>query len=667
MKRGTVVAVLALLGTAGCGGGEEVPPTTILCVWDSVDIHQLHAFGAPHETTPVFTELAAEQGICSTAGVTSSTSSTASFATLLTARGVRTALSSGVAGPEQHGLFSIRELGHDRIDAGIQTLAESYAAEGRRTLASVSLPQLDLAGLERGFDTWHAPEVSSDGRGRSAAEVVDAVFSELALALNSNEPVLLVLHFGDLRGTRWTKEGGHDAWLDQRLASWRGKGGPVDEAYAAFGREPEEKSLLDQLKTRLLRRRDDERREALLESIYGARLGELDGALGRVLQEVKRVGRYEEAEVLVCGGPSRVPGEADQLLDPGPRSCAPWVLRGNGWLGLAAWGPCRHLDDSRGLPSTEPAYVAGVVAGAPATIVEARSGWVQEIAPSGQVSRRRDCAQRVFVSDPGPEPAYLTVTAVSPDAELAVEGGEGTARLSSASPQVLRMRRGFWANIVPGLRGVNLRLVLEQDGLTEEKLLFGGRPFVETDVPLLLARSAPEWPEATDEVPAPEPLLDLQPTRGRRVKLAIPSTGEVRLLVELFPADEGLLGELQGSGASVRAHDFRPGAVWIEGPAPLELELPPKLPSARLALAFFLDGRRVPSSAIRYEQRFFGAPGELELLIGAGAWNDPELRGRLEDPKAIAVELHDPIPPPADYRLPTREERAFLRQLGDDE
>ncbi len=253
---------------ASCTAQESPQPRlVVVSVWSGVDGEQLFMGGAPYDTTPTLTAIAKGAAV----EPLLPRASTPELGVLLT----------GLA-PRENGLISIHEPGHARILPDLPTLAERASSAGWRTLASVSHAKFTLAGLARGFDHWQAPSLAQ--RSRSASQVVEAIEEQLAAELSTSQDVLLVLHFGDLREDSWLQSTETDAFFEQRIAPFRGKGGPVDEAFDATG---EELSVVRRLKRRLFRQGAGPARSAVEASLYGAQLELLDGALASVAQVAK--------------------------------------------------------------------------------------------------------------------------------------------------------------------------------------------------------------------------------------------------------------------------------------------------------------------------------------------------------------------------------------------
>lgn len=646
-------AVIAFL--ASCGEPEPSPPTRVLIIWDSVDVEQLHACGAKHDTTPVLSALAREGWVF--APQSQYASSTAEVANVLDCLGVR----------------SIREPGRDRIESRYGSRAEDRPSSSQWiTLGSVSQAHFDYAGLGLGFQVWHAPESETMGQPLPAEQVFGAVRGEFEAALEKDAAVHLFLHFGDLRGRDWIDRGDPTPWLETFLDPWRGRGGIVDEGFA---RPAEGGERARTLKNTLLRRRGDERRVAMLEALYAAELSRLDAVLGQVFDVLRRAGRFETAKIEVIGLPAATPDDARAREGPGPQVLMPWIRSWGkpgrwvtvprNWWESGLGGQAADRDDPPG------GWTSSVGVGG------GRSGrsFVQELA-TGVMRRHRPNAQRVSVSFRGEQGEVLNLRAIcaetefdlltpdtDPEVVLLEQLGD---RPPNANNRRFELPASQTLGIVPNLRGVDLALALAREGLDETDLSIAGKPLLETDLPVLLARRSPLWSQDAEE-----PALDLRPKSSRELELVVPGPAGagVELVVESFPPEGAPDQPVSGNGIEVEAHAFRWGATLVRGQAPLTAVIPRRPSSTRLGIVLFLDGERVPAARMRYDDRCFRSPDELELGFGAAIWVDPAYRGapRTEGTETVAIELHDPVPPRDDYTPPTPAERALLERLDENE
>jgi hypothetical protein len=212
-------------------------------------------------------------------------------------------------------------------------------------------------------------------------------------------------------------------------------------------------------------------------------------------------------------------------------------------------------------------------------------------------------------------------------------------------------------------RGAELRLLLQGDACSMERTTIGGKPLVETDLCELHSRNSVDWPKEREEPPA----LELRALGGRREELAISGEGQVRLVLEYFPPNLELLARLAAQELEVAEHPYRADCAVITGKAPLQFELPRRVPSSRMGVALFIDGERVSGSRMKHREQVFSVPRRVELGLSPGAWIDPALRGVApEDSQAtVSLQLDDVMPPLPDYQLQTRTVREFLQRTDD--
>ena len=191
------LAILVCLLGASCGSAEDPKPalsatleqtaeTAVLVVVDSLRRDHLMPYGYPLETSPHLARLAQDSLVFEDC-VAVTTGANAGLASLLTGMN-----------SQDHGVASLRHRGQQRLPASCSTLAEALHQEGWHTLAAVSLPQLraDISGLSQGFEVYLEPALH-EGRMRTAQQTYFGALPALRQAMESGEPVFVMLHLAD--------------------------------------------------------------------------------------------------------------------------------------------------------------------------------------------------------------------------------------------------------------------------------------------------------------------------------------------------------------------------------------------------------------------------------------------------------------------------------------
>jgi hypothetical protein len=616
-------AALLAAALVACGGQpQRAVETVVVCVWDSVDAEVLESGNGRRVLTPSLDGLdrAARRSVLY---YPRTRSASGALASILTGEGV-----------EVHGLRSVHELGAERVSPSVPTQAEQLQERGWQTLASVSEGHFDACGLARGFDHWHAPQRKEPRRWRSAREIYESVAVDLERALETDEPVFVLLHFGDLRDQRWLDSEPDAALLETYLRDWRHGDEVVD---GAFDTEDEGRSLADRLRRALMRRNEDPRREALVRALYAGALAGVDAQLGKVAEALRRSRREERATVIVCGGPA---GGGAEGSEPGSRHSARFIRVGDASL-LDSWVEER---------STE----------TPDDVLSWPYGLHGESAAQGVAARCQGDGFDGLRVQVACDESLIVDWDASPDRE---EGpGEESVQqsLGVGAPLERRLQR----------RGSAFNLRLKHPDLfrlVQGDIALGSTSLADSDIPELIAARSPDWPENA----IVGPVLDLQSAGQRRLRGRVEGTpgARVEVLVESFPADLSLPVEIECEDCSITRHRLRPGAVWVEGAAPLEFLLPPRSPANRLGVLVRVAGERVPGSRMRYLKRVLSAPDTLEFGFSAGVWLQPELHSPASVPgdARIRIDLLDELPPAEVSELPSSAELEFLRKLDPDE
>lgn len=666
----------------------------VLVIWPGVAAEELHVYERGGKPMTSLIALAVGGQIFER-HVPSSEAGAAALATLLT----------GLP-PTAHGLGSLRTPGRQRLPEAVPTLAQTLAGEGWRTLARVAPAHLagELTGFWRGFDTWLDGTEAGVG---APAEPFEAWLAELERALGEGQSVLALLcedhpvTSPSPRGARAAAEVRHTLAYHLQRPGVRALWNRLREA-----EDPD--PVLDELDELLLRRRGDPAREALLAGYRRAALDVLDQRLARVqglLDARPRIG-WTMAVTGLNAAPLEELGElelasaAEQELPGSLR--VPLILGGRPWRGEHHGERVAQLTCDLDLAALLSRAAEGPHDGAPVPWrsgplpAEARSGavvhgaelvaaavWLeQEDAPTegagrlvllgpgrtppgepwgGQALALAEVGGRygrLELGSAGLEGREVVVRALGPGELLHVgEPGAGRPRvvvrlgLEADGPAVVRSARR-----APSL---GLRLPVGD----EARVRLGPRALLELDAPLLAAPDAPPWPADR------EPLVALRELGGGRLGLAVRAEAGalVRVVLEALGPDPHASPQIVAPAShAVAPHPRRLAARVVEGAGPFELEVDPTR-GARLALAAFVDGARVPASAIRWGERQL-AGESLDLALSAWAWSDAELLGPLDAARLaageLALSLSDPPPPGGEvHPLPERF-RALVGRLG---
>jgi len=167
-------SVLATIVAAACTESDEVPPSILLVVVDTLRADHMGTYGYELPTTPCLDAMAAEGLVYERAHATSSWT-LPSMASLFSAR-YASGHGSGV-GRDEEGRLVSGDGWHEfrALSPEVQTVAEAFRARGYATAAIVTnLLLTPKFGLDQGFDEWlHQGEAT-------AGAVVDAVLAWFA-------------------------------------------------------------------------------------------------------------------------------------------------------------------------------------------------------------------------------------------------------------------------------------------------------------------------------------------------------------------------------------------------------------------------------------------------------------------------------------------------------
>lgn len=285
-RRASAVPVLALLGSAvlfyagvgiALGARQPAPdrPDVLLLLVDALRPDHLGAYGYGRETSPALDALAAD-GVLFRDAVAQSTFTKSSVASLLTGRF-----------PYQHGVYwgsrtDDPELPgavtSDLLAAAETTLAEALRPAGYLTAAWVQNSHLrDFMGFAQGFVEYH------DQQG--GIERIHRRFLRWLRGAGGHYPYFAYLHYIDL----------HDPYLPEP---------PYDELFGRGGAEVYEGIDLAEWGAYLQAVREGREtpsaaQVARLEALYDGQIRYVDDAVARLLEALRREGRYDDTLIVL--------------------------------------------------------------------------------------------------------------------------------------------------------------------------------------------------------------------------------------------------------------------------------------------------------------------------------------------------------------------------------
>lgn len=274
ISRGILTIALCL----SCGGSpsRRSPPDVVLITLDTTRADHLGCYGYEHETSPNLDALAAESRVY-TRAYTPSSWTLPAHASLFTGRFPSShgamwdsegelILGAGVAGPQ-----TLQHLRARGLTASQPTLAEVLTKASYTTGAVVAGPWLKrIFGLDRGFQHYDHSGIETL-RGRIAASVTNSAIEWLDR--NPSGPLFLFLNYYDPHGPYSDPEG-----LAER-----------------FARAVPEKDELTEVPPRGAR--------------YDGEILYMDQHLGRLLDHLREIGRYETSWIIVTADHGELLGE----------------------------------------------------------------------------------------------------------------------------------------------------------------------------------------------------------------------------------------------------------------------------------------------------------------------------------------------------------------------
>jgi len=555
------LAALAILAASltSCGGGEPLPDgprTVILITVDDLRADRLAPYGYAEQTAPTIARLAVE-GTVHPDPIAPSTSRNASLASILT----------GLAPPE-HAL-SMSTVGRQRLAQRFETLAETYAEAGFRTIAAVSMRQLTprLSGFDQGFDLYLADDLPSNGSALAPGELVGRVVPELQ-QLTRRDRVFLWLHLGHLRADPEQLTVDEDGLVRARLRPFAGAN---PELLRELDSLDFTQGLVPRIEGVIGRLRGSPAWRALHEALYDVQVGRLDAALAALVAELDRSGRYDDAVIALVGTRGRY------LTEPRPDGLVEGFSIGvvRVPLILRAPEPGPALEGPQGV-----AVVAPLL----------RSVLDPAVEPPAAASAR------VYRLQAG----EWSVADVQAEFKLIGKAGGEAIWFRRLDDAVVGMQTTFETAAGGSL----------PDSSSELVRLSSADALVPPTVPLLADRAAEAW-DVPAEGEAPGWIVDVSlDGTWWNITVADPErTAEVHVYaaVDLASEDASPL-EMRLESAGERLSDpALPDAVVLAGTLPFTASIRAR-PRARLGLNVTIDGATVPAARMRYlGRRFAGA------------------------------------------------------------
>lgn len=266
------LAALAALAAAGCGSGapeRETPPAVLLIVGDTVRADHVGCYGYERETTPALDALAGEGERFDRAFAQSSWT-LPSIASILTGQP-----------PHVHGAGRA-EGGVLPLRTEVATLAERLQAAGFATAAWINVLWLaPQSGAQRGFDVYDYRKTDATNRTmRDAKATTDAALAWMRRQRDA--PFFMTVHYFDPHLT-YDPPAPYDEMFRPQEAPRLPRGfGSADQVF-------EIRSGSRQL--------DTAEKEALV-ARYDGELRYMDDQIGRLLDGLRDLGRWDDALVI---------------------------------------------------------------------------------------------------------------------------------------------------------------------------------------------------------------------------------------------------------------------------------------------------------------------------------------------------------------------------------
>jgi arylsulfatase len=262
-----MAAILALAGCAARDGEPGYRPNVLIILIDALRADRLGVNGYPLPTTPEIDSLA-QEGVNFTQAFSHSTWTKPSIATLFTS-----------LYPEQHGLDmvaveAVGGLATDSLDGQFITLAERFHQAGYVTGAVINQVHLqEKFGFGQGFELFIAQ------RGRVAPQLNQRMVRWFE-TLESDRPFFAYLHYLD---PHWPYR--------QRLK----KDAPDLGSTAMDVEPPGSAERIPRWRERVTKESD----WRALEARYDHEVAYVDRAVGSIVQDLRRLGRFEDTLVVI--------------------------------------------------------------------------------------------------------------------------------------------------------------------------------------------------------------------------------------------------------------------------------------------------------------------------------------------------------------------------------
>lgn len=293
-------------------------PDILFVVLDSLRRDRVSAYGHDRKTSPAFDQLAA-RGTLYEHAYTPAPWTLPSHCSMFTGRF-----------PSEHGItngFPGRSL---RLPDAFPTAAERLVERGYQTAGFSNNPWVgQLSGLDRGFDTFVEWDLEiSRGVDHSVHRGRDRTYARAhaLLGLAARQPLALVKrrfftrNLVD-RAKRWFAQSESPVFAFANLMEAHSPYYPPDGAFRALDLAPPGPVEARTLNTKLIPYTagktsiDGETRERVLE-FYDASVRFQDAQLRALLEQLVRLGRFEDMLVVICADHGKTLGEYDRTATP---------------------------------------------------------------------------------------------------------------------------------------------------------------------------------------------------------------------------------------------------------------------------------------------------------------------------------------------------------------